>query len=137
MVFQNGRQKLSRAVAVHTEVSFVPLYEDQPPFGEVDLELRRQGFPPHALHAVKRWALAPVVYGGDFRIGNQQLLEADVVYVRDVGKLELMDGGQLAHLALLADAVCGSTDLARLCLAELIRRGKAPVARRAEYSAAA
>lgn len=136
MVFQNGRRKLSQAVAIHTEVSFVPLYEDQPPFGEVDLELRRQGFLPHAFHAVKRWALAPVVYGGDFRVPNQQLLEADVVYVRDVGHLELMDDDQLSHLALLADAVYGSTDLAHLCLAELIRRGAAEAGAAVEYLAA-
>src|SRR5271170_498594 len=48
MTFQNGRGKLADAVAVQTEISFVPLYENQPAFGQVDLELRSQGFLPHS-----------------------------------------------------------------------------------------
>jgi FkbM family methyltransferase len=48
MTFQNGRRKLADAVAVQTEVSFVPLYKNQPVFGQVDLELRSQGFLPHS-----------------------------------------------------------------------------------------
>ena len=46
-VFQNGRAKLADAVTVHTEVSFMTLYQDQPTFGNVDVELRNQGFVPH------------------------------------------------------------------------------------------
>lgn len=38
MVFHHGRERLRTAVAVQTEVSFVPLYGDQPTFGEVDSE---------------------------------------------------------------------------------------------------
>ena len=46
-VFQNGQEKLAEAVAIQTEVSFITWYLDQPSFGEVDLELRGQGFIPH------------------------------------------------------------------------------------------
>ena len=49
MVFQHGRERLRNAVAVQTEVSFVPLYRDQPTFGDVDRELRSQGFVPHSM----------------------------------------------------------------------------------------
>jgi FkbM family methyltransferase len=119
MVFQGGPSKLRRAVAVHTEVSFVALYEDQPTFGEVDAELRGLGFIPHALSAVKSWPIAPVVYDGDLRKPMHQLLEADVVYVRDFGRPELMDVEQLVHLALVAHCVYGSTDLAHRCLLDL------------------
>ncbi len=64
MVFANGRQRLAEAVAVQTEVSFVPLYKDQPSFGAVDTELREQGFIPHAMTALKRWPIAPTVFDG-------------------------------------------------------------------------
>ncbi|MEJ3816632.1 FkbM family methyltransferase, partial [Campylobacter jejuni] len=47
-VFQNGRRRLAEAVVIQTEVSFLPLYKKQPVFGEIDLELRSQGFIPHA-----------------------------------------------------------------------------------------
>jgi hypothetical protein len=42
-VFQSGKAKLSEAVAIQTEISFVPLYKDQPTLGDIDLELRGQG----------------------------------------------------------------------------------------------
>ncbi|MGR4880181.1 FkbM family methyltransferase [Streptomyces sp. LARHCF249] len=122
MVFQGGRRKLAEAVAVHTEVSFVPLYENQPVFGDVDQELRGQGFLPHAFAAVKRWPIAPVVFGGDFRQARHQLLEADVVYVRDFGHPESMTDEQLKQLALVGHHVYGSTDLAYHCLRQLSLR---------------
>lgn len=125
MVFQNGREKLKNAVAIQTEVSFVPLYEGQPTFGEVDSELRRQGFLPHSFPAIKRWAIAPTIFGGDFRRGGNQLLEADIVYVRDIAYPERMTSEQLSQLAMIAFHVYGSVDLALFCLIELARRGQA------------
>jgi len=125
MVFQHGRQRLRNAVAVQTEVSFVPLYRDQPTFGDVDRELRSQGFVPHSMPALKRWAIAPTMFGGDFRIPGNQLLEADFVYVRDLAYPESMSSEQLSHLAMIAFHIYGSVDLAVFCVIELQRRGDA------------
>ncbi len=123
MVFQGGRRKLARALVVHTEVAFVPLYQGQPTQGEIDLELRCLGLVPHHLAAIKRWPIAPVVYGGNFRQPMHQLLEADMVYVRDFTHADQMDDEQVKHLALIAHCVYGSSDLACRCLMELARRG--------------
>lgn len=122
-VIEGGRARLARAVAVQTEVSFVPLYEGQPPLGELDLELREQGFLPHAFADVKRWIVAPLRLGDDPRRPLNQLLEADLVYVRDFRRLDLLVDEQLKHLALIAHHCYGSFDLALLCLLELERRG--------------
>ena len=46
-VFRHGRRRLADVVAIQTEVSFVPLYENQPTFADLDAELRDQGFIPH------------------------------------------------------------------------------------------
>lgn len=43
-VFRHAKRKLAEASVIQTEVSFVGLYENQPSFGEIDIELRRQGF---------------------------------------------------------------------------------------------
>lgn len=122
MVFQGGRDKLRGAVAVQTEVSFVALYKEQPTFGDIDADLRRQGFLPHAMTALKRWPIAPVIYDGDFRRPMHQLLEADLVYVRDFTDLDHFSNEQLQHLALVAHHVYGSSDLVHLCLLALARR---------------
>ncbi len=114
-VFHGGRSKLAECVAIQTEVSFVTLYKDQPALGDVDLELRSQGFTPHCFAAVKNWAIAPFVVGGDPRRPLNQLLEADIVYVRDFARADAMTDEQLKHLALIAHHCYGSFDLALRC----------------------
>lgn len=122
-VLRGGRVKLGAAVAVQAEVSFVPLYEGQPPLGEIDLELRARGFVPHAFVDQKRWIIAPMCIGGDLRRPLNQMLEADLVYVRDFRRLDYLSEEQLKHLALVAHHCYGSFDLALICLVELERRG--------------
>jgi len=126
MVFQNGRERLRNAVAVQTEVSFVPLYLGQPTFGEVDSELGSQGFVPHSMPELKRWAIAPTVFDGNFYTPGNQLLEADMVYVRDLAHPERMTSEQLTHLAMIAFHIYGSVDLAVFCIIELVQRGRVP-----------
>jgi FkbM family methyltransferase len=124
-VFRHGCQKLSGAVAVQTEVSFVPLYEGQPIFGEIDLELRAQGFVPHAFPAIKKRMIAPLsTHDPDAALN--QLLEADIVYVRDFSRPDEMSSEQLKHLALIAHHCYGSWDLAANCIHHLAARGAGP-----------
>ena len=122
-VFRSGRDKLTRAVAVQTEVSFLPLYVGQPVFGDVDLELRGLGFVPHAFAAVKNSLIAPMMNPADPYSSLNQLLEADIVYVRDFMRPDLMQSEQLKHLALIAHHCYRSYDLALNCVHHLAIRG--------------
>ena len=115
-VFQGGLSKLAECVAIQTEVSFVTLYENQPALGDVDLALRSLGFMPHCFAAVKNWAIAPYVVDGDPRRPLNQLLEADIVYVRDIARADAMTDEQLKHLALIAHHCYRSFDLASRCV---------------------
>jgi hypothetical protein len=125
-VFRSGRAKLSAAVAVQTEVSFLPLYENQPPIGVLDGELRSLGFIPHAIVDLKRWMISPLLMNNDPRRHLNQLLEADLVYVRDFRDPEALADEQLKHLALIAHHCYRSFDLALLCLLRLAARGRLP-----------
>lgn len=114
-VLRSGAARLREAVAVITEVSFLPLYRGQSTFGEIDGLLRRFGFMPHCFSAAKVWPLrtrTPVP--GD----PHQLLEADMVYVRNFIE-ERLSPDQWRHLALLAHHVFGSFDLAMRCVEAL------------------
>lgn len=122
-VFESGLAKLSRAVAIQTEVSFLPLYRDQPVWAEVDQLLRSIGFVPHAFAAVNRRAIAPIMLNNDPYIALNQLLEADVVYVRNFIDAGAMDDEQLKHLALVSHHCYGSVDLANRCVLLLAQRG--------------
>lgn len=112
MALRHGQARLAQCSAVQLEVSFVPLYEGQPTFGEIDIWMRAQGFIPHCFTEVKRWSIAPVLRNNDFRLPFNQLLEADVVYVRDPTTPELWDPDMLRRLILIAHYVYGSFDLA-------------------------
>jgi FkbM family methyltransferase len=111
-VFESGRRALAKAVAIQTEVSFISLYRDQPTFGAIDSCLRGMGFVPHCFFELKVRPLAPLVFDRDPSRGVRQLLEADVVYVRDFAHADTMDGEQWKHLALIAHHCYDSMDLA-------------------------
>src|SRR5258708_14755922 len=60
-VFKSGRMRLAKAVAIQTEVSFVPLYKNQPVFGDIDLELRSLCFIPHMFAAINKKMIPPII----------------------------------------------------------------------------
>lgn len=120
-IFQSGRQRLAETVILQAEVSFFPLYKKQPVFGEIDLELRGQGFIPHALTEINRRMIWPL-HGADMFASIHQLIEADAVYVRDFTRPDTMSDEQLKHLALVAHHCYGSHDLAAICVQHLINR---------------
>jgi FkbM family methyltransferase len=111
-VFQTGRRKLANTVAIHTEVSFITLYQDQPTIGQVDTVLRQMGFVPHCFAELLHWPIAPAVIDGDPRKPIHQLLEADLVYVRDFSRAENLSVQQWKQLAMIAHHCYGSADLA-------------------------
>jgi FkbM family methyltransferase len=121
-VFVHGREKLKNAVAVQTELQFVNLYEGQPSFGQVDQELRAQGFIPHAFAALKKWPISPLQFGANPTQPLNQLLEADLVYVRDFIHSDGISSDQLKQLCLIAHSCYNSFDLAGRCVALLEQR---------------
>lgn len=115
-VLRHGKNKLAETIAIQTEMSFVPLYKNQPVFGEMDMLLRELGFLPHCFAELKVWPLAPTVVGGQPNRGLRQLLEADMVYVRDFTRASNMSVEQWKHLALVAHHCYRSADLAARAL---------------------
>ena len=90
----------------------------------IDLEL--------ILHQVERGASVFVEHAGK---GANQILEADIVYVRDFMHPERMSSEQLKHLAVLAHHCYGSFDLAGNCLHHLCKNGAVPADAVAKYIA--
>jgi FkbM family methyltransferase len=122
-ILRHGATKLAQTVVVQTEVSFVPLYKDQPVFGEIDVLMRELGFLPHCVTGTKIWPISPMVVGGEPNKGIRQLLETDMVYVRDFSAPGNMTAEQWKHLALVAHHCYGSFDLALRAIDTLIRLG--------------
>lgn len=131
-VFKNGRERLARAMAIQTEISFVALYKDQPIFGDVSLELRSLGFIPHMFAGINKKMIAPML-GANPGTALNQLVEADIVYVRDFTRPDAMDSEQLKHLALIAHHCYGSYDLAMNCIHHLAVRDEVAADAKSRY----
>jgi hypothetical protein len=125
-VFRNGSARLAGAVALQTEVSFVPLYKNQPVFGDIDLALRALGFIPHMIAKLNKRMILPLQNVNEPYAAMNQVLEADVVYVRDFTQPDSMSAEQLKHLALVAHHCYQSYDLTAKCIRDLTLRGAAP-----------
>ena len=134
-VLTHGHAKLAETVVIQTEVSFVPLYQDQPSFGEMDLALRAMGFLPHCVTGTKIWPISPMVVGDQPNRGIRQLLETDMVYVRDFSKAENLTAEQWKHLAMIAHHCYGSYDLALRAIVVLTDLGVVPADSRKRYLA--
>jgi len=135
-VLRHGSEKLRRAVVVHTEVAFFPLYEEQPLFADVDLELRRQGFAPHGFFpGIKTWPIARMDAHATAKLAARpnQLLDGDVVYVRDLLRMHALDDEQLKRMALITHDCYRSFDLALRCVDLLEKRGALAKGSAAEY----
>ena len=89
----------------------------------MDTWLRSQGFQPHCLLDLKRWSISPTIRDGNFRIPFNQLLESDIVYIRDPLNLEVVSAEQLRKLALMAHHMFNGPDLCVHLLKALIERG--------------
>ena len=116
-VLRNGVEVLRGTVVIESEVEFVPLYEGQPLFGDIQCFLRDQGFVLHKFVDVAGRAFRP------FRMPNpyvplSQLLWADAIFVRDFTRLELWGDEDLLRGAVVLDVAYHSYDLAALLLQE-------------------
>ncbi len=124
-VMQGGRDRLSEAVAVIPEVRFHRMYEGEPLWAELDLELRAQGFKLHKFMTNK----ALPVKNSQWRrleraaVGTQ-LLDGDAVYIRNLDEIDTISSHQLKQLALASAIVFDSFDVTLHCLDALVARGE-------------
>ncbi|WP_395488900.1 FkbM family methyltransferase [Cedecea davisae] len=116
-ILQHGVDTLRNTLVVQLEVSFLPLYLGQPSFGDIDLEMRRQGFLPHCIAAQKNMFLYPVSHCGD-KPANQ-LLEMDMVYVKDFTDMSVFTAEQLKQMAIIMHYCYGSVDMVIRCIHSL------------------
>ena len=130
-VIDGAIELLKDVSVVHTEVEFVPLYEGQPLFAEIDQALRRNGFLFHKFLGFAGRAFKPFMVPDQPSAMLSQMLWSEAVFVKDFTALNNLLTDQLLKLAMILHEVYGSVDLSLLCLMEWDRRKGTKVA--AEY----
>lgn len=128
-VLQNGVNVLSRALVVEAETLFVPLYRQQPLFGELQCFMRGQGFLFHRFMDVAGRCYQPFS-AQDNGFPVSQPLWADAIFVRDPIDLEHWETADLLVGGCILHELYGSYDLCLRLLAEHDRRTQAGAAAR-------
>ena len=122
-IVQNGKTKLAQAVLIQAEARFFPIYEGEPSFGDLEAELKSQGFYIHSFAHMKSVATGLSNRTRFRRHAFRQLVDGDVFFVRDLRTIAQFSDAQIAKLAVLGDGVMQAFDLALYCVEELGRRG--------------
>jgi FkbM family methyltransferase len=108
---------IQSTLLVHTEVEFIPIYSDQPLFGDIDVALRKGGLWLHKLDSIQGRALQPLVANNNPHGPLSQILWADAaVYVRSFMSFNQVPPEKLLKLAIILHEVYSSWDLAALAL---------------------
>lgn len=113
-VLLGGSETLRDVLMVVCEVEFVPIYKNQPLFGDVDALLRSQGFSFHKFLGLAGRTARPLVFNNNPNLPVQHLW-ADAVFIRDPFQLDSLSPEQLQKLATLLD-LYASQDLAQVLL---------------------
>lgn len=112
-VLQGGGRVAGNALVVDVEVEFVPMYEGQALFGDIDVHLRKLGFMLHRFTAPFSRQLRPLVFGtGPFGPGSQLLYAEAAVYIRAIDKLDALSNDRLLAFARIMHDVYRSFDVA-------------------------
>jgi FkbM family methyltransferase len=122
MAFQNATKRLADALVIQTEVEFLPLYVDQPLFGDVDVFLRSQGYVFHRFFPTVSRTIQPMLVQNNIYAGLSQTVWADAIFVRDFTKLSRLSPRQLLAMAAILHDCYQSYDLVLHVLLEHDRR---------------
>ena len=112
----------SKTLFVQTEVSFINLYENEPTFGEIDIELRKHGLVPHCFNDgfVSKNIIGPMVLNNDPFQSLNQIVQTDMVYVKDFRDLFNLRVDEIKKICLIAHTCYKSWDLSFRCIKTLI-----------------
>ncbi len=124
----NGASRVAgSAMAIHTEVEFVPLYVGQPLFADIDNKVRSLGFQFHTLFEPTGRVYKPLQRADGDQTGVRQYLWSDAVYIPDLSKLERHSNERLLKLCAILHDIYQSFDLVLHLLSYLKDRGDAGV----------
>ena len=112
-VFKGGEESLKSVVGIVSEVEFVPLYLNQPLFGDVCSFLFERKLVFHRFLGLAGRTLAPLIINNDLNYATQQLW-ADAIFIRDVATLDDMSDMMLLKMGVLA-FLYGSPDVSYYC----------------------
>jgi hypothetical protein len=90
---------------------FVPMYVDQPLYSDQAGFLEKFGLLTHKFYQVGGHVLKPFSVRGDKHAPFSQLFWADVIFIRDITKLDTLAPAQLMRMACILNDIYKSYDI--------------------------
>ena len=119
-VFENAGSLLSQTTMVQTEIALMSFYEDQPTFADIQNELAKYDLIPFWFATVNRRRIfSRFTRKLKGKVRPSQILDLDVVFVKNPVSLSQYDTELIKQMAILAFSVWGAVDLACKCLDHL------------------
>lgn len=115
-IIEHGIRIISNSLVIHTEVNFIPFYENQPLFADIDFALRKLGFILHTFSTLSKRTFQPLMVDNSIYKGINQVLWTDAVYIRDFTKFSELSSDELIKMGIIAHEIYGSLDLCLLAL---------------------
>lgn len=113
-IFKGSKNILKNVIKIICEVEFVPLYENQPLFGDVCNFLKQYDFMFNKFKGLNGRTLKPLI-PNEGPNAMSQCMWSDAVFIHDIEKLQNLSDEKLLKLSLLS-AIYNSIDLAYFCL---------------------
>lgn len=112
-VFQGGENILEKTIFIVSEVEFIPLYEQQPLFGEVCKYLASKNLMFHKFLGLAGRTLKPLIINNNPNIPTQHMW-SDAVFIKEIKQLPSLSANKLLKMAILAFSY-GSPDVTYHC----------------------
>jgi len=108
-IFQGATKSLQNVLQIVCEVEFIPLYENQPLFGDVCNLLKKNDLIFNKFLGLAGRSLKPIMLNNNPNLASQHMW-SDAIFIKDIQKLENTSNEKLIKLSLLA-CVYNSYDL--------------------------
>jgi FkbM family methyltransferase len=108
-IFQGAAKSLQNVLQIVCEVEFIPLYENQPLFGDVCNLLKKNDLIFNKFLGLAGRSLKPIMLNNNPNLASQHMW-SDAIFIKNIQKLENISNEKLIKLSLLA-CVYNSYDL--------------------------
>lgn len=113
-IFKGAKKSLNNVLKIVCEVEFIPLYHDQPLYGDINKFLNQHNFMFNKFLGLSGRTLKPLVANKDKTVASQHMW-TDAVFIKHIEKIQSLSDERLLKLSLLS-AIYNSFDLTFFCL---------------------
>ena len=125
-VFRGAEKSLKDVLTIISEVEFLPIYNEQPLFGDVCSFLSSKDILFHKFLGMSGRSLIPVILQNDVNFPTQHLW-SDAVFIKNILKIQELKNSQLLKLAIFS-YLYNSPDLSYFCLFNYDKNNKTNLA---------